>query len=102
MSGSMKAIPIVRNCVFRPRPAVAFRPGNAAIGLQRPTQRSFADDKKSSGQAGLTSEPQEHVSEEAAKIAKAQGGEGPDIEGQGTPVQEVGARIYCILWKNRD
>lgn len=31
----------------------------------------------------------EHVSEEAAKMAKITGGEGPDIEGQGTPVQEV-------------
>jgi len=32
---------------------------------------------------------QEHVSEEAAKMAKITGSEGPDIEGQGTPVQEV-------------
>lgn len=32
---------------------------------------------------------QEHVSEEAAKMAEIQGKDGPDIEGQGTPVQEV-------------
>lgn len=32
---------------------------------------------------------QEHVSEEAAKMAKMTGGEGPDIEGQGTPVQDI-------------
>jgi small subunit ribosomal protein S7 len=31
---------------------------------------------------------QEHVSEEAAKMAKIQGGEGPDLS-QGTPVQDV-------------
>lgn len=31
----------------------------------------------------------EHVSEEAAKMAKMTGGEGPDIEGQGTPVQDI-------------
>ncbi|KAF2215463.1 hypothetical protein CERZMDRAFT_35872 [Cercospora zeae-maydis SCOH1-5] len=31
----------------------------------------------------------EHVSEEAAKMAKIQGGQGPDIEGQGTPVQDI-------------
>ena len=31
---------------------------------------------------------QEHVSEEAAKMAKIQGQEGPDVE-QGTPVQEI-------------
>lgn len=31
---------------------------------------------------------QEHVSEEAAKMAKITGGEGPDLT-QGTPVQDV-------------
>ena len=30
-----------------------------------------------------------HVSEEAAAMSKAMGEKGPDIEGQGTPVQEV-------------
>lgn len=95
----MKAVPIIRSCAFRPRPAVVFRHGNATIGLNRTAQRTYADDKSkelpeaSAGQAGPTLGQQEHVSEEAAKIAKAQGGEGPDIEGQGTPVQEVSAPL---------
>lgn len=37
---------------------------------------------------GPNMEPQEHVSEEAAKTAKVMGGQGPDLD-QGTPVQDI-------------
>lgn len=40
------------------------------------------------GATGPNMQQQEHVSEEAAKMAKITGGEGPDLE-QGTPVQEL-------------
>lgn len=33
-----------------------------------------------------------HISEEAAAVGKAKGEKGPEIEGQGTPVQEV-----CVI-----
>jgi small subunit ribosomal protein S7 len=40
---------------------------------------------------------QEHISEETAKMAKIQGGQGPDLE-MGTPVQEV---RHTRAWKER-
>jgi hypothetical protein len=46
---------------------------------------------------GPTQEQLPHVSEEAAAVEKAMGGEGPDI-GQGTPVQEVRQDMLKIGW----
>lgn len=94
MPSAINPIPILRSCALRPR-ATVLRPSNAVIGVKRPAGRSFADDKSTEmpkaeqGEAGPNMQQQEHVSEEAAKMAKIQGGQGPDIEGQGTPVQEV-------------
>lgn len=94
MPSPINPLPVLRQCAFRPR-ATVLRPSNAVIGVKRPA-RFFADDNKSKempkaekGSSGPNMQQQEHVSEEAAKMARIQGGQGPDIEGQGTPVQEV-------------
>ncbi|KAI5362530.1 putative ribosomal protein S5/S7 [Septoria linicola] len=89
MPSAINPFPVLRTVAFRPRPAVVRR-SNVVAGV---TRRTFADSKdvpNSDGQAvGPNTQQAEHVSEEAAKMAKIQGGEGPDIEGQGTPVQDI-------------
>jgi small subunit ribosomal protein S7 len=82
-----KAAPVLRTLPFRPvigvkRPLVAYRPYSSA--QNSPDKLPQAPE----GRLGAHQTKQEHVSEEAAKIAKAQGQEGPDLE-QGTPVQEI-------------
>ncbi|CAK4031040.1 related to 30S ribosomal S7 [Lecanosticta acicola] len=88
MPPPLNPLPVLRTCVLRPR-AMALRPSNAVIGVKR----HFANQKDSLPQSEDKSGPNmhqaEHVSEEAAKMAKIQGGEGPDVEGQGTPVQDI-------------
>ena len=87
---ALRALPV------RQKPAAALR-----ASFQRPAAyRAFADNASNNPnklptsddkqQVGPNMQQQEHVSEEAAKMAKITGSEGPDIEGQGTPVQEVG------------
>nr|POE47129.1 nmra-like family domain-containing protein 1 [Quercus suber] len=74
---------------------LAFRPAGLR-GLFRPTYqcRNVTDDKSGSlpvappGQSGPNMKQAEHVSEEAAKMAKITGSQGPDLE-QGTPVQDI-------------
>ncbi|EME45250.1 hypothetical protein DOTSEDRAFT_43622 [Dothistroma septosporum NZE10] len=94
MASAISPLPVLRACAFRPRAAV-LRSHKAVIGVERPAYRSFADDKSgvlpeaSDGRTGPNMDQAEHVSEEAAKMAKIQGGQGPDIEGQGTPVQDI-------------
>ncbi|OQO13338.1 hypothetical protein B0A48_01566 [Cryoendolithus antarcticus] len=85
----------LRTLPIRARPSFPVRQH-----LQRqPLQRSFADQvatnnpnalpKAASQTGGAPNENQEdHVSEEAAKMAKATGGSGPDLD-VGTPVQEI-------------
>lgn len=83
----------LRTLPIRQRPTATLR-----AGFQRPAvYRSFADDAtnkpnklpQAEGETvGPNMQQQEHVSEEAAKMAKITGGQGPDVE-QGTPVQEV-------------
>ena len=99
MSSAINPFPALRTCAFRPpRPSpVLLRP---VIGVKRPACRTYADEKnsagnlpKSSDDVGPNMQQQEHVSEEAAKTAQIMGKEGPDIEGQGTPVEEVSGRI---------
>ena len=93
MSPAANPIQTLRACVLRPR-QIILRPCNAVIGVKRPAYRAYSDGgnrelpKAQAGDVGPNMKQQEHVSEEAAKIAKAQGREGPDIEA-GTPVQEV-------------
>lgn len=88
----------LRTLPLRQKPTAAFR------SFQRPAARLFADNAgtnnpgklpKAEGEkpVGPNMQQQEHVSEEAAKMAKITGSEGPDLD-QGTPVQEV------RLWKS--
>jgi small subunit ribosomal protein S7 len=89
---AINPIPVLRTCAFRPR-ATVLHPSNAVIGVKRTAYRSFADKshdlpKAEKGEVGPNMQQAEHVSEEAAKMANIQGGEGPDMS-QGTPVQDV-------------
>lgn len=79
--------------------ALSIRPRVANLTAARvrfaPQCRTYASDpskdlpKAENQQApGPNMQQQEHVSEEAAKMAQMQGGEGPDLS-QGTPVQEI-------------
>jgi len=98
----MSPFSALRTLPIRHKPTAAFR-----ANFQRPAAcRSFADNgstnnpgklPKAEGEpaVGPNMQQQEHVSEEAAKMAKITGGEGPDIEGQGTPVQEVRLAHSC-------
>jgi small subunit ribosomal protein S7 len=91
MAAAINPFPALRTIPFRPRLSVIR---NGVIPARRATCRTFADKSKDlpssgEGEKGPNMEQQEHVSEEAAKMAKIQGGTGPDIEGQGTPVQDV-------------
>ena len=80
-----KAAPWLRTLSHRPvtgvkRPLLTCRPYSAQNQPEKLPQAS--------GREGPNTQPQEHVSEEAAKMAKMQGQEGPDLD-QGTPVQEI-------------
>ncbi|TKA34170.1 hypothetical protein B0A50_00150 [Salinomyces thailandicus] len=91
MPPSINSFAGVRALALRSRPTAAFRP--AAGGLSR----HYADERNGGGrlpqaqegQSGPNMHQQEHVSEEDAKMKKVMGQEGPDIEGQGTPVQDI-------------
>ncbi|KAM3416974.1 hypothetical protein BST61_g8559 [Cercospora zeina] len=88
---TINPFPVLRTVALRPRPAV-IRRGHVVVGVVG--RRTFADKSKDvpeaeKGAVGPNMEQAEHVSEEAAKMAKIQGGQGPDIEGQGTPVQDI-------------
>ena len=98
----MNPFSALRTLPIRHKPIAAFR-----ANFQRPAAcRSFADNASSTNNPGklpkADGEPavgpnmqqQEHVSEEAAKMAEITGSEGPDL-GQGTPVQEVRLAHDC-------
>jgi small subunit ribosomal protein S7 len=97
----MNPFSALRTLPIRHRPAAAFR-----ANFQRPAAcRFFADNSstnnpgklpKAEGEpaVGPNMQQQEHVSEEAAKMAAITGSEGPDL-GQGTPVQEVRLDYNC-------
>lgn len=85
-------------CTLAFRAARPCRARGAVIGARRVVaHRGFADKAtndasklpEAKGDVGPNMQQAEHVSEEAAKMAKIMGEKGPDIEGQGTPVQEV-------------
>jgi small subunit ribosomal protein S7 len=101
----MNPFSTLRTLPLRQKPTAAFR------SFQRPAARFFADNAstnnpgklpKAEGEqpVGPNMQQQEHVSEEAAKMAKITGGEGPDI-GQGTPVQEVRSKEDCAHGESR-
>lgn len=81
--------------------AFAYRPRTSVVSQRFRVQpalcRQYASDPSKDlpqapqGEDGPNMQQQDHVSEEAAKMAKITGGEGPDLT-QGTPVQEVRSR----------
>ena len=81
-----------RTCVFRARPRGAVIPPlrPSTIAVRHVTEKNNPDKlpQAKEGESGPNTQQGEHVSEEAAKMAKMQGGEGPDMS-VGTPVQEV-------------
>ena len=81
-----------RTCVFRARPRGAVIPPlrPSTIAIRHVTEKNNPDKlpQAKEGESGPNTQQGEHVSEEAAKMAKMQGGEGPDMS-VGTPVQEV-------------
>jgi len=76
---------------FRARPELRALP----IRLRAPSQRSITSDEKplptaDVGKIGPNMEQLPHVSEEQAALDKIMGETAPQIEEQGTPVQDVG------------
>lgn len=68
--------------------------GQPSLCLRLAPQRSITSDEKplpkaDEGAPGPNQEQLPHVSEEAASMSKITGGGGPEIEEQGTPVDEV-------------
>lgn len=84
-----------RSIAFRPKPQVQW-PARSALRVAPSHARTYADappyaDQNAPAQdrsQNPSSEPIEHVSEEAAKTAQIMGEEGPDVN-QGTPVEDV-------------
>lgn len=103
MSAAMTPFSTMRTLVMRPRVVRSnIQPISGVKRAATPQHRSFADDKgattkDTNGDVGPNMQQQEHVSEEAAKMNKIMGGTGPDIEGQGTPVQDVRSGIVTEL-----
>ena len=90
-------LPSFRACAFRPRPRGAVLPLRSSNVVFRTISEKNNPDKlpqAEAGQPGPNTQQQEHVSEEASKMAKIQGQEGPDMN-QGTPVQEVSTN--CLM-----
>ncbi|KAK3054070.1 hypothetical protein LTR09_004848 [Extremus antarcticus] len=83
--------PWLRTFALRPRRTarVAFPIHNASLRHNSSTNNPDALTKApKADQKGPNMQQQEHVSEEAAQMAKIQGKEGPDMDA-GTPVQEI-------------
>ena len=89
-----------------PRQSLCVRP--LSLSLERPFlnnalfRRHITSKEKPLPQADIkTSGPNEtqlpHVSEEAAATGKIMGEGGPEIEEQGTPIQEVFRIIICFI-----
>lgn len=89
------AISPLPTCALRIRPRGArtlLRPGIVAIRKVTENNDPNKLPEAAAGERGPNTQQQEHVSEEAAKMAKIQGGGGPDLD-QGTPVQDVREKL---------
>ncbi|KAF3038239.1 hypothetical protein E8E11_005102 [Didymella keratinophila] len=77
-----------RSIAFRPKPQVQW-PARSALRMAPSQSRFYADDAPAQDRSHKpSSEPIEHVSEEAAKTAQIMGEKGPDVN-QGTPVEDI-------------
>ncbi|KAJ4397911.1 hypothetical protein N0V91_010603 [Didymella pomorum] len=76
-----------RSIAFRPKPQQW--PARSALRMAPSQSRFYADDAPVQDRSHKpSSEPIEHVSEEAAKTAQIMGEKGPDVN-QGTPVEDI-------------
>ena len=79
-----------RSIAFRPKPQVQWSARTAARAV--PSQCRLYSESKNYPAADRSqredAKPIEHVSEEAAAMAKTMGQQGPDLS-QGTPIEEV-------------
>lgn len=81
---------LTRTVAFRPRPQVQWH-ARSTLRLTPSQPRLYSDSTKSPAADRSKREdakPIEHVSEEAASMAKTMGEEGPDLS-QGTPIEDV-------------
>lgn len=107
MPPSITPFPALRACAFRQCRPTAQWQSNVVIGVKRPACRTYADkakdvpvtEQQGEEAVGPNMEQPPHVSEEAAQMAKITGGQGPDIEGQGTPVQDVCRGPSYLPWR---
>ncbi|KAJ4311328.1 hypothetical protein N0V94_008003 [Neodidymelliopsis sp. IMI 364377] len=85
-----------RSIAFRPKPQIQW-PARSALRVAPSQCRTYADAPPYADQNAApaqdrshkpSSEPIEHVSEEAAKTAQIMGEQGPDVN-QGTPVEDI-------------
>jgi hypothetical protein len=79
-----------RSIAFRPRPQAQW-PARSALRLAPSQCRLYSDSTKTPAADRSKREdakPIEHVSEEAASMAKTMGEKGPDLN-QGTPIEDV-------------
>jgi len=94
MPPRLNIIPFTRSIPYRPRPSPQWlvRP----VTRTTPSyDRAYSDSKNSSADRSkrIDTQPLDHVSAEAAELAKITGSQGPEVEEQGTPVEEVGESI---------
>lgn len=95
-----------RSIAFRPKPQFQW-PARSALRVAPSQCRTYADappyaDQNAPAQDRShkpSSEPIEHVSEEAAKTAQIMGEKGPDVN-QGTPVEDVSTTYITIMDSN--
>jgi len=83
---------ITRSIAFRPRPQAQW-PARSALRMVPSQCRLYSDQTKPPAADRSKREdakPIEHVSEEAASMAKTMGEDGPDLN-QGTPIEDVGS-----------
>lgn len=90
MPPRINVAPFARSIAFRPKTQIQS-PARIAARVA-PSQLRLYSDSKTTPAADRSkredAKPIEHVSEEAAAMAKTMGQEGPDLS-QGTPIEEV-------------
>lgn len=84
-----------RSIALRPKNQVQW-PARCALRVAPSQSRTYADDAPAQDRSHKpSSQPIEHVSEEAAKTAQIMGEKGPDVN-QGTPIEDVSR---CQLYR---
>lgn len=92
MPPRLNVFSLARSIPFRPKPQLQCRvqPATRAVPSQCRAY-SGSEDASQKGRLGEDhTQTLPHVSEEAAKTAEIMGEKGPEVQEQGTPVEEVG------------